>query len=165
MPRSKTPDLDLSKLYEMSCEQPKMVKEASSTRLKFADNKQRFEHVGFDLYRDNNSEFIWKLEHDADTGEEFIVRTATVDPIYQQSTEWSAEADAGKNAITLLYRGNAVKAFKKAELDFNDDNIEDWRRFLLDKISTDPSFLKNIVESFSQQKRQVLAARCPELFE
>jgi len=165
MPSPKNPDLDLTKLFDLAIDQPKMIKQASSQKLKFEENKTRFTHAGFDLYRDKQSEFIWKIETDASTGEEFIIRTASVDPLYRIAQDWSAEADAGKNAITLLYKGNAIKAFKKADLNFNDNNIEDWRSFLLDKVSTDPSFLKSIVEAISNQKRTLLASKCPELFE
>lgn len=164
MPVSRTPELDLEKLYDLSVDQPKMVKEASSAKLKLAEHKGRFVHAGFDMFRDTQSEYIWKLEKDPDTGEEFIIRTASIDPVYQQTNNWSAEPDAGKKAITLLYKGHAIKAFKKADLAFSEDNIEDWRRFLLDKISSDPSFLKHILQDLGDQKRKLLASKCPDLF-
>lgn len=164
MPRPTTPDLDLDKLYDLAVESPNLTKQASSQRLLFAENKDRFEKAGFDLYRDKQSEFVWRLEVDAESGQEFIVRTASTDPLYQIAPDWSAEVNAGKTAITLLYKGLAVRAFKQTDLQFDDQNVEDWRRFLLDKISNDPSFLKEVVQNVGEHKRLLLASKCPELF-
>jgi flavin-dependent dehydrogenase len=132
--------------------------------LLYAEHKDRFEKAGFDIYRDKQSEFVWRLEVDAESGQEFIIRTASIDPLYQIAPEWSAEVNAGKTAITLLYKGHAVRAFKKADLQFDEQNVEDWRRFLLDKISNDPSFLKQVVQDMGDQRRTLLASKCPELF-
>lgn len=164
MPRQDTPDLDLAALYELSVEQPVMVKQASSHRLKYAEHIKRFGRAAFDLFRDNESEYLWRLEKDSESGEEFIVRTAMVDPVFKTSPGWSAEYDSNRTAITLMYKGNAVRAFKKADLNFDDANIDDWRRYLLDKISTDPTFLKQVVEAVSSPRKRMLEGRCPELF-
>ena len=164
MPRQGTPDLDLSTLYDLSVEQPTLTKQASSHRLKFADHPQRFVRAAFDLFRDNNSEFLWRLEKDSETGEEFIVRTAMTDPVYTSSPGWSAECDSNKIAITLIYKGHAVRAFKKADLNFTNENVDEWRKYLLDKISTDPAFVKQIVQSMSSPRKKILEGKCPELF-
>jgi len=163
MPRPKIPDLDLSGLYKMSVEQPKMIKEASSLKLKYADHSTRFAKIGFDLYRDNDSEFIWKLEKDSETGDEFIVRTANKDPLFKTSKGWTSVASSNNSAITLAYNGQAIKAFKKAELEYTDDNVDDWRRFLVDKITTDPSFLNKVLTQVGESRRKHILGKFPEL--
>jgi len=164
MPRSpEQTNLDLDTLYGMSVEQPQMIKEASSQRLKFAENKDRFSRIGFDLFRDNESEFIWKLEKDSESGEEFIIRTASIDPQHPKTKTWSTEVDSKKQSITLIYKGHAIKSFKKADLKFTDDNVEQWRKFILDKIDTDPAFVENVVANMSDQRRKFVAGICPEL--
>lgn len=163
MPRLTTPDLDLNALYELAVEQPKITKQASSGKLKFAQNQKRFAKIGFDLFRDSESEFIWKLEKDSETGEEYIIRTANVDPLYSSSNSWSAQVDSGKTAITLVYRGHAVKAFKKADLDLQDNNVEEWRRFLVDKITTDPTFLNKVLTNVGESRRRYILGKFPEL--
>jgi len=163
MTRREQPDLDLSKLYELSVDQPKMQKQASSHRVKFAESKSRFSKIAFDLFRDSESEFIWKLEKDSETGEEYIIRTASVDPQFKTSKNWSTQVDSGKSAITLVYKGHAIKAFKKAEVQFDDKNVDEWRRFLVDKISTDPSFLTKILAGFSDERKSYIFGKYPEL--
>ena len=163
MPRLTTPDLDLSSLYELSVEEPKMTKQASATKLKLAENSQRFTKIGFDLFRDSESDFIWKLEADVETGEEYIIRTASVDERFQSSDAWSAQADKKKTAITLVYKGHAIKAFKKAELNFKDNNVEDWRKYLVDKITSDPSFLGQVLEHVGESRKKYILGKFPEL--
>lgn len=163
MPRREQPNLDLSKLYELSVDQPKMKKEASSYRVKYAENKTRFSKIGFDLFRDTESEFIWKLEKDSETGEEYIIRTASVDPLFSSSNSWSTQVDSGKSAITLIYKGHAIKAFKKAEVQFDENNVEEWRRFLVDKITTDPTFLTKVLSGLSEERKNYIFGKHPEL--
>jgi hypothetical protein len=164
MPRPSNPDLDLQDLYDLAVDQPSLVKTASSGRLKFAENASRFSRIGFDLFRDTQSEFIWKLEKDSETGEEFIIRTASVDPI-KKSSAWQALADSSKTSIVLTYKGHPVTAFKKAELQFDESNIDQWRQYLVDKITTDPTFLnKVLVQAGDTRKRQVLG-KFPELLQ
>ncbi len=163
MPRLTTPDLDLNGLYELAVDQPKMTKQASSHKLKFADNNVRFERIGFDLFRDSESEFIWKLEKDSESGEEYIVRTANLDPRFKSSESWSSAIDSGKTAITLVYKGHAVKAFKKAELEFGNENVEEWRRFLVDKITSDPTFLNKVLTNVGDSRRKYILGKFPEL--
>jgi len=162
MPRPENPNLDLSQLYSLIAQDSQ---ENTQERLKFAEHSKRFARAAFDLFRDNNSEFLWRLEKDADSGEEFIVRTAMVDPTFRTAANWSAECDSAKTAITLLYKGHAVRAFKKAELQFNEDSVDQWRKYLLDRISTDPSFLKQVVQNVSNSRKKLLQGSCPELFE
>lgn len=163
MPRLNAPDLDLDKLYEISIDAPQQIKLASSGRLKFAENQKRFSNIGFDLFRDSESEFIWKLEKDADSGEEYIMRTASIDPAYKQANNWQAYVDSNKSAITLVYKGQAIKAFKKASLQFGEENVEDWRRYLIDKISSDPSFLSEVLAQVGENRRRLILAQFPEL--
>lgn len=169
MPRLTTPDLDLSQLHELAVEQPKMTKQASSGRLKLADNSARFTKIAFDLFRDSESEFVWKLEKDSDTGEEFIIRTASVDPLYKASQEWSAAVNTNNTAITLVYRGHAIKAFKKSAsaddggIPLTEDNSEDWRRFLVDKISSDPTFLNKVLSQVGDSRKKYILGKFPEL--
>lgn len=162
MPRITTPDLDLNKLYEMTNETT-MQKQASSNKLKLAENQARFTKIAFDLFRDTETEFVWKLEKDSETGDEYIIRTAEIDPLYKNSNEWSTQMDSEKTTITLVYKGNAIKAFKKADVQFNDENVDEWRRFLIDKIQTDPSFLKNVTSQLGENRRKYIFSKFPEL--
>lgn len=147
-------DLDLSDLYNLV----QKDKVASLTRLKFAEFKDNFEKVAFDLYKDQNN-VIWKLEVDADSGEEFIIRTAETSNQF-----WSTELSLDKNTINLIYKGTAIRAFKKAELNYDDENVEEWRSFLIEKIQTDPKFLDQVCANIGQNRKQVLAKIHPELF-
>lgn len=162
MPRLTDPDLDLNSLFEISVEQPKMKKEASASKLKFAEHKDKFAHVGFDLYSNDSNE-IWKLETDAASGEEFIIRTAQYDTTFKASRVWTAELNQNKTAITLAYKGTAIKAFKKAEVQFDDENADDWRKFLVDKIKTDPSFVETVLAEVGSNRRDYILGKFPEL--
>ena len=163
MPRRTDPNLELDQLYSLAVEEPTMVKQASSNRLKFAENQERFSNIGFGLFRDNDSEFLWTLEKDSETGEEFIVRTAQVDPRFQRGGAWAALADSDNKAITLVYRGHAIKAFKKAELNFNEANVDEWRQYLVDKIQTDPTFVGKVLDRVGESRRKFLIGKFPEL--
>lgn len=154
MPRREI-DLDLEQLHKLST----MTKVANSTRLKFAECKDNFEKVAFDLYKDTSG-IIWKLEKDADTGEEFIIRTAEM-----ARSAWQAEINMTRDAINLLYKGTALASFKKADINFDDENIEDWRDFLLQKVQQEPEFLTEVVAQIGENRRKVIAQIHPELFE
>jgi hypothetical protein len=153
--------LDLDSLHDLTT--PKMTRTASISRLKVADNPKRFHKIGFDLYRDNESEFVWKLEVDAESGEEFIVRTASVDSLYAKARNWSTEIDSSKSSISLIYKGHSLKAFKKAEINFDDNNIDEWRHFLIDQIANDPTFLTKVLATLSEDRRRYIFAQFPEL--
>jgi len=156
-------ELDLDSLYQVAIEQPKMIKEAGSDRIKFSESKGRFTKVAFDLYKDNQSEFIWRLEKDSETGEEFIIRTASKNPHYKIANNWTTAVDSAKNSITLVYKGHSIKLFKKTELSFDETSIEDWRAFLVDKIATDPTFLNKVLASVSEERKHYLVQKFPEL--
>lgn len=163
MPRRESLDLDLQHLHDLAVNKEKLTKQASSNRLKFAENQERFERVGFDLFRDAESEFIWKLEKDSETGEEYIIRTASVDPQYKTSSNWRAELDSNKTAVTLIYKGHAIKAFKKADLNLNEENAEQWRRYLVDKVTTDPTFLNKVLTQVGNSRKKFILGKFPEL--
>lgn len=154
MPRREV-NLDLEPLHQLT----QMVKTAGATRLKFAEYKDNFEKVAFDLFKDTSG-IIWKLEKDADSGEEFIVRTAE-----KVRSSWSAEINMAKDAINLLYKGTALGVFKKADLEFTDENVEEWRDFLLQKVQAEPEFLTEIIAQIGPNRRKVIASTHPELFE
>jgi len=161
MPESN--ELDLSSLYGLSVEEPKMTRLASSSKLKLADNLKRFQKIGFDLFRDSESEFIWKLVKDSETGEEFITRTASLDPLFTRAEHWSAEVESSKSSISLIYKGHSIKAFKKAELNLDEENTEEWRRFLVDQVATDPTFLSKVVATLSPERKKYIITKFPEL--
>lgn len=163
MPKLNDTELELSSLYNLTTQNTTLIKQASSHRIKFAESKDRFTKIGFDLFRDAESEFIWKLEKDSETGEEYIVRTASKDSLFQTSQGWGTQVSRNKDSIVLVYKGHAIKNFKKADINFTDENIEDWRRFLVDKLATDPNFLKEVVASIDPDRHQFLLKKFPEL--
>ena len=161
--RSVDSQLELNKLYDLTTQNSGLRKTASSNMIKLTESKDRFTRVAFDLFRDSQSEFIWKLEKDSETGEEYIIRTASKDPLYKSSQGWTAHVSGSKDSITLVYKSHAIKSFKKAEIEFSNENIEDWRRFLVDKIGTDPNFLKNVLASVDQERLNHIVSKFPEL--
>jgi len=161
MPRLDAPNLDLEKLYDLSVEQP--MKKTASHRIKLSDSQDRFTKVAFDLFRDSQSEFIWKLEKDSETGDEYIIRTAEIDPIYRKAQNWSTEVDQKKTIIALVYKGHAITSFKKADLQIEETDVNEWRQYLIDKIQTDPSFLKNVLSQVGENRRNYILGKFPEL--
>lgn len=162
MPKLNDNELELSGLYSLATDS-KLTKQASSNKIKLAENKNRFTRIGFDLFRDSESDFIWKLEKDSESGEEYIIRTASKDSLYKSTQGWSTQVPYSKDSIVLVYKGHAIKNFKKADINFTDQNIEDWRRYLVDKLATDPNFLKEVVASIDPERKNFIISKFPEL--
>jgi hypothetical protein len=153
------PNLDLEKLYNLtSGDDSKKI----PSKFKLAENKSRFTKIAFDLFRDSETEFVWRLEKDSETGEEYIIRTAQVIS-KPSSPHWTTEVDNQKTAITLVYKGCTIGQFKKAQLQYTEDNVDDWRKFIVEKISEDPTFLQKVLANISDERRRYIYNTYPEL--
>ena len=161
MPRREPEELDLQILYDATIGKQKIIKTASLKRVVLADNIDRFTKVGFDLFRDNDSDCIWKVEQ-GDDGIEYLARTDLLaEPVTAGvSSHWTATADTEKKNLTLAYKGTPIKRFEVIE----GKTVGQCTKVLLNKVASDSSFVETILKGQADERQAQLRLQHPELF-
>ncbi len=165
MPRREPEELDLSVLYDATIGKQKIDKTASTDRILLADNTDRFTKVGFDLFRDNESDCIWKVEKDQDDAIEYLIRTELVaeTPVTASasaSSHWSATADIEGENLTLAYKGTPIKRFEV----LRGKTVGQCANLLLNKVSEDKKFVDSVLEDQPEERKTQLRSQHPELY-
>ncbi len=121
-----------------------------------------YKKVAFDLYRVDNDPYnnLWLLE-DID-GKSHLVRAS--DPQYEikEAGSWNAVSDFDKKNITLTYKKVPIVRFSSDEYGFNSDNIMTFKVALLERITKDKSFLKDVILEQPSEKISALVETFPE---
>lgn len=135
-----------------------------SDRLVFAEHKSRFTKVAFDMFRENDTDMIWKIEQGED-GVEYIVRTAMRDPETTQSKvrDWVAVVDSKKENVVLAYKGSPIQSFSKKLYHFDDETVGLFKHFLVEK-TANKSFVNILIRILPEVKQAGLKQEFPELF-
>jgi hypothetical protein len=139
---------------------------ADKRRIKFSEDlveSGQFKKIAFDVYKVDNDPYenIWLLE-DVD-GIPHLVRAS--DPSFESATrgEWSAISDYEKSNITLAYKNTPVARFSSNDYGFSRDDIITFKSALLNRVSGDADFVKEVLAEQPQSKRLALADTFPEL--
>lgn len=161
MPRHESEQLDLKVLYEATIGKPAIKTAASVDRVLLADNAGRFTKIGFDLFRDNEFDCIWKVET-ADDGNDYLIRTQLpADSIVtaEHQSHWDAISDSKRENLTLAYKGTAIKRFAVVE----GKTAGQCAKVLLKKIA-EAQFTQTVLSGLSEQRKEQLKLKHPELF-
>lgn len=122
-----------------------------------------FKKVAFDRFKVENDpyESLWALQEI--DGKQFLVRAS--DPQFEtrKSGDWEAISDYDKQNVTLSYRNIPITRFSSSEYGFSSDDISIFKTALIEKSSSDDSFVRELLKDQSQTKREALLSTFPEL--
>lgn len=138
---------------------------ADKTKIKFSQeliDSGEIRKEAFDVYRVDNDpyEHLWILEDF--NGVPHLVRAS--DPTFNTSGKgnWSAISDYDRTNITLAYKNIPIARFSSDEYGFEKDDIITFKSALLDRVSSDEDFIKEVLAEQPQSKREDLAVNFPE---
>lgn len=139
---------------------------AHKTRIKFSDDLVKTGQVrkeAFDVYRVDNDPYenMWLLEDVG--GVPHLVRAS--DPIFESAEkgDWIAISDYDKKNITLSYKNAPIARFSSDDFGFDLESIMTFKSALLDRVSEDEEFIKEVLAEQPRSKREDLTVSFPEL--
>ena len=122
-----------------------------------------FKKVAFDRFRVENDpyESLWAIQ-DID-GKPHLVRAS--DPQFEtrKNGSWEAISDYDKKNVTLSYKNIPITRFSSDEYGFSSGDISIFKSALIEKTSSDDSFLKELLSEQPVSKRDALVSTFPEL--
>lgn len=128
--------------------------------------KTRMIKVAFDVYNINNdiTDSLWKLESSADDGKEYLVRLdAEVENTLEKSAGWSAVSNESGNSVTLSYKGVPIQRMSSKLFGFNKDDVGSFKRMILEKVASNETFKKRLINMQPKEKKAELIKTFPEL--
>lgn len=115
--------------------------------------------VAFDIYKVMNDQYddLWRVE------DGFLVRSS--DPKYEvkEGGDWSAVSSYDGKIVTLAYKNVPVCNFSSEEYGFSTEDVFTFKGALLDEVSENNDFIKNIFSSQARSKKEALTNVFPEL--
>jgi hypothetical protein len=124
-----------------------------------------FEKVAFDLVRITQSphnpyDGLWTLS-EVD-GKKFLVRASDPKFDYKKAGDWSVISDYDNQNVTLSYREVPIYRFSSSDYGFSSDDISIFKSAILEKTSSDDTFLKELLLEQPSLKKQSLVSTFPE---
>jgi hypothetical protein len=122
-----------------------------------------FQKVAFDVYKVDNDPYsdLWVLQDVG--GTPYLVRASNPQYSTRELGDWSATSDYDKNNVTLAYKNVPVSRFSSKVYGFSPEDIITFKSALLESVSGDDNFVKDILKSEPEKKRESLASKFPEL--
>jgi hypothetical protein len=138
----------------------------SKDRVEFSEDllkKGFFQKVAFDVYKVDNDPYsdLWVLQ-DVE-GTQYLVRASNPQYQSQDSGEWTVTSNHDKDNITLAYKNIPVSRFSSDVYGFSPEEIITFKSALLDRVKEDQDFIKDVLNSEPEQKREALMLSFPEL--
>lgn len=122
-----------------------------------------FKKVAFDMYKVDNDpyESLWALQEI--DGKQHLVRAS--DPQFEtrKSGDWEAISDYDKKNVTLSYKNIPITRFSSDEYGFSSNDISLFKSAIIEKSSSDDSFVKELLKEQPSNKRDALILTFPEL--
>tara|TARA_Y100001938_G_C7915428_1_gene341725 strand:- start:30 stop:509 length:480 start_codon:yes stop_codon:yes gene_type:complete len=129
------------------------------------DENTRIKKVAFDMVKVYGDQYdsLWKVEK-TDDGD-FLIRAS--DPSHNQKTSnnWRAISDFSGENVTLAYCGVPVARFAANDYSFDPSEVTLFKEALLDCVSNDSSFVKQVFAEQTDDKVIALSGAFPELKE
>ncbi len=122
-----------------------------------------FKKVAFDRFKVDNDpyESLWAIaEID---GKPHLIRASNPQSEYKKAGDWEVISDYEKKNVTLSYKNIPITRFSSDEYGFNEADISIFKSALLDKTSSDESFLKELLREQPTSKTSALVNTFPEL--
>jgi hypothetical protein len=129
------------------------------------DGGHLIKKVAFDFYKVDNDPYsgLWKSEESPDDGKMYLVRAS--DPVYEKesSGDWSAISDYDKENITLAYKAVPIARLSNEDYGFDKESLFAFKEVLLEKVSSDDKFLREIISEQPTDKASAIYQSFPEL--
>jgi hypothetical protein len=122
-----------------------------------------FKKVAFDRFKVDQDPYdgLWALE-DID-GKPHLVRASNPQIEVRKVGDWEAISDFEKRNVTLSYKNIPITRFSSDEYGFSSNDISIFKSALIEKTSSDNSFVKELLKDQPQTKREALVSTFPEL--
>lgn len=122
-----------------------------------------FKKVAFDRFKVDQDPYdgLWALQ-DID-GTPHLVRASNPQSDVKKVGDWEAISDFEKRNVTLSYKNIPITRFSSEEYGFSSNDISIFKSALIEKTSSDNSFLKELLTDQPQTKREALISTFPEL--
>lgn len=136
-----------------------------NNRISYAENKASFTKIGFDVFQYNNSQIdsLWILE-DGDDGKQYLVaQYEDAEQPLEVKSCWAALSDKDHKNVTLLYKDVPIQRFASSEYGFNENDILVFQKTLVQKLNSDQSFVKKLINSQPEEKKEFLLGHFSEL--
>jgi hypothetical protein len=127
------------------------------------DDSISFKKVAFDRFKVDQDPYdgLWALQ-DID-GKPHLVRASNPQSEVKKVGDWEAISDFEKRNVTLSYKNIPITRFSSDEYGFSSNDISIFKSALIEKTSSDSSFLKELLVDQPQTKREALISTFPEL--
>lgn len=122
-----------------------------------------FKKVAFDRFKLDQDPYdgLWALQ-DIE-GKPHLVRASNPQSEVRKVGDWEAISDFEKRNVTLSYKNIPITRFSSDEYGFSSNDISIFKSALIEKTSSDNSFLKELLNDQPQTKREALVSTFPEL--
>jgi len=140
----------------------------NTKKISFEENRAKFTKIAFDVWKSNDScvESLWILETDDKDGKQYLVAKYENDeqpqPLEAKS-DWNAIMDNKKENITVAFKNHAIQRFASSDFGFTSDDAYIFQHMLIEKLSSDKTFVKKLIESLPKEKQEILLTNFPEL--
>lgn len=129
------------------------------------DGNYIIKKIAFDFYKVDNDPYsgFWVSEESPEDGKMYLVRASDPEAELENTGEWSATSDHKHENITLAYKAVPIARLSHDEYGFNKENLFTFKEVLLDKVSSDNKFLKEIMSTQPVDKISAIYQSFPEL--
>lgn len=133
---------------------------------KFADVKDKIEKVAFDVvrFKDDDNINLWQVQ-DTDDGQVIVAMYDEDDglpDVKSDSKNWHVAADRQDN-INIFYKGEAVTRVNASKIGIPSSDVGIICRSLPNKLASDKSFTRALLNELVAEERDLLVAKYPEL--
>ena len=129
------------------------------------DGSFKFKKVAFDRFKvlGDHYDGLWKIEEIS--GTPHLVRASDPKFNHKTSGDWSASADYDNSNITLSYKDIPITSFSSKEFGYESNDVDIFKSAILEKLSEDKGFARDVIVSQSKQKVDALTKTFPELIQ
>ena len=125
--------------------------------LEYNGVKHLFKKVAFDVYKQDGSNKLWELR--SEDGAEYLValyEDSETDLVVEAEDEsWVATPDTSGENVTLSYKSTPIARFASVKYQYTPDNAEKFAKFI-EKKASDSKFVKDLLDTMPEQKRQAV---------
>jgi hypothetical protein len=122
-----------------------------------------FKKVAFDMFKIDQDPYdgLWALQEIE--GKPHLVRASNPQVDIKKVGDWEVVSDYDKRNVTLSYKNIPITRFSSDEYGFSSNDISIFKSALIEKTSSDESFIKELLVEQPQNKREALVTTFPEL--
>jgi hypothetical protein len=122
-----------------------------------------FKKVAFDMFKVEQDPYdgLWALQEI--DGKPHLVRASNPQVDIKKAGDWEVISDHDKRNVTLSYKNIPITRFSSDEYGFSLKDISIFKSALIEKTSSDESFVKELLVEQPQNKREALISTFPEL--